>query len=83
MIVTNSGKKCWKFYISSFNGPPESGNQLKTISIPSLYVGQSSSIYFSWTPQNEGNFTLYFVLDYANNIDEKMKTTIYGYITYL
>ncbi|NMA30235.1 MAG: hypothetical protein GX941_00220 [Candidatus Methanofastidiosa archaeon] len=72
MIVTNSGKKnAGSFILAVFNGPPESGNQLKTISIPSLYVGQSSSIYFSWTPQNEGNFTLYFVLDYANNIDEE------------
>ena len=72
IILTNSGKKnAESFIFSVFNGPPERGNQLGTINIPSLYVGQSSSINFNWTPQNEGDFTLYFILDYANNIDEE------------
>lgn len=72
IILTNSGKKnAESFIFSVFNGPPERGNQLGTINIPSLYVGQSSSINFNWTPQNEGDFTLYFILDYANNVDEE------------
>ena len=72
ITLTNSGKKnASNFVFAVFNGPPEKGNQLGKINIASLYVGQSITANLNWTIPTEGSYTLYFIADYNNNIDEE------------
>jgi len=72
ITLINSGKKnAGNFVFAVFEGSPEKGNELGKINIPSLYVGQKITANFYWTPPTEGNYTIYFVADYNNDIDEE------------
>ena len=72
ITLINSGKKnAGNFVFAVFEGSRENGNQLGKINISSLYAGQKITANFNWTPPTEGSYTLYFVTDYNNNIDEE------------
>lgn len=72
IILINSGNKnAGNFIFAVFEGPPEKGNQLGKVNISSLYAGQKITANFSWTPSAEGSYTLYFVTDYKNDINEE------------
>lgn len=72
ITLINSGKKnAGGFVFAIFEGSPEKGNQLGKINIPSLYVGQTITANFNWIPPAEGSYTIYFVSDYNNDIDEE------------
>ena len=72
ITLINSGKKnAGNFIFSVFEGPPEKGNQLGKVNISSLYAGQKITANFSWTPPTEGSYTLYFITDYKNDIQEE------------
>jgi len=72
ITLINSGKKnSGNFVFAVFEGSLEKGNQLGTINIPSLYVGQTITANFNWAPPTEGSYTIYFVTDYNKDIDEE------------
>jgi len=72
ITLINSGKKnAGNFVFAVFEGPPEKGNQLGKINIPSLYVGQTITANFNWAPPTEESYTIYFITDYNNDIDEE------------
>ena len=72
ITLNNSGKKnAGKFVFAVFEGLPEKGNFLGKVNISSLYAGQSITANFNWTLPSEGSYTLYFIVDYNNEIEEE------------
>ncbi len=72
ITLINSGKKnSENFVFAVFEGPPEKGNLLGKVNISSLYVGQKITANFNWTLPTEGSYTIYFVTDYNNDINEE------------
>ncbi len=80
-LINSGNKNSGSFVFVVFEGSPEKGNQLGKVNIPYLYAGQKITANFSWTPTTEGVYTLYFVADYNNDIDEENENNNIGKYT--
>jgi len=72
ITLTNIGKKnAGSFSFAIFEGSLDNGKILGKSDVSSLYVGNKITFTLSWIPQMAGNYTIYFVPDYGNSINEE------------
>ena len=82
VTLTNIGKKnAGSFSFAIFEGSINNGKLLGKSNVSSLYVGSKLTATLTWTPQMAGNYTIYFVPDYENIINEENENNnLYTYI---